>query len=77
MAYTKFMPRYTESVRPHDVMSALTLLSYLYLEGNHVDGEHRKLQDSAMWLIKNSGKNLVHFNSIGKVNKNKKFITFV
>jgi hypothetical protein len=75
MSYTKFMPRYTESVHPHDVMSALTLLSYLYLEGNHVDGEHSKLQDSAMRLIKDSSKNLVHFNSLGKVNK--KFITFV
>ena len=75
MAYTKFMPRYTESVHPHEVMSALTLLSYLYLEGNHVDGEQSKLQDSAMRLIKDSSEKLVHFNSVGKVNK--KFITFV
>jgi len=77
LRYTKYMSGYNEKVRPDDVMSALTLLTYLYLEGYNVEEDVSKLEDSAMLLIKASGadENLGHFNSIGRVNKT--FITFV
>ncbi len=64
------------SVLPRDIMTALTLLPYLYLENHSVKEEDSNLRDSAMVLIKSTNKNeMLHHNSFGKVNK--MFIQFV
>ena len=57
-------------------MTALTLLSYLYLENHSVNEEDSNLRDSAMVLIKGISENetLLH-NSFGRVNK--MFVQFV
>jgi hypothetical protein len=44
LRYTKYMSTYNDNVRPDDVMSALTLLTYLYLEGYHIEEDVSNLQ---------------------------------
>jgi hypothetical protein len=57
-------------------MTALTLLSYLYLENHSVNEEDSNLHDSAMVLIKRtSEKETLHHNSFRRVNK--MFVQFV
>ena len=57
-------------------MTALTLLSYLYLENHSVNEENSNLRDSAMVLIKSTSENqTLHHNSFGRVNK--MFVHFV
>ena len=58
---------FRDRVQPRDVKSALTLLSYLYLELEHV--VNSSLTDPLMIMIKESSGGMeIHFNSIGKVN---------
>ena len=74
ITYKKYSTPYTECVFPHDIMTALTLLSYLYLENHSVNEENSNLRDSAMVLIKSTSETL-HHNSFGRVNK--MFVHFV
>ncbi len=76
MTYKKYSTPYTKCVFPRDIMTALTLVSYLYLENHSVNEEDSNLRDSAMVLIKSTSKNeTLHHNSFGRVNK--MFVLFV
>jgi hypothetical protein len=76
MKYKKYSTPYVGCVFPRDIMTALTLLSYLYLENHSVNEEDSNLRDSAMVHIQGISENeTLHHNSFGRVNK--MFVQFV